>query len=99
MKILELHLNLKVPISDLVEPFKELAPAFAQIKGLKWKIWYANDEGTMAGGYYLFEDEASLDAHLNSELHKNVLESPSWSVDQKVFNVLTDFTKITRGPI
>lgn len=99
MKLLEIHLNLKVPISDLVEPFTQLAPAFAEIKGLKWKIWYANDEGTMAGGYYLFEDEASLNAHLNSELHKNVLEGQAWSVDQKVFNVLPDLSKITRGPI
>jgi hypothetical protein len=79
----------------------EKAPLFAEVDGLDWKVWIVNPEKKVfGGGIYLFKDEASLDAYMGSDLFKSLNKHPAIS-DMKVksFDVMSEFSQITRGPI
>jgi len=53
-----------------------------------------------AGGIYLFDDEASLKAYLEGPLAAQVMNHPALSeMSAKAFDVLSDVTAITRGPV
>jgi hypothetical protein len=84
-----------------VEQFRaggvDLAPAFADVPGLRSKIWLASAETNTCGGVYIFEDAASLDAYLESDLCAGVRANPAF-VDQRVtrFDVLEEPSAITR---
>ena len=77
----------------------ELAPAFAEVPGLRSKIWLASPETNTYGGVYLFEDAAALDAYLASPLFAGVRDNPAF-VGQRVtrFDVLEEPSAITRFP-
>ncbi len=73
-----------------------LAQSIATTPGLIWKIWTENPETQEAGGIYLFEDEASLDAYL--AMHTDRLKG--FGIEQinaKKFQVNQPLTEITRG--
>jgi hypothetical protein len=87
----------------------EGAKHIATISGLRWKIYLQNPEKGEVGGIYLFEDEASLKAYLDGPIMtqrkqgqfgdgKHVV-SPIVDVTIKQFDIMDEFTKITRGPI
>ena len=50
--------------AEMAEEYSDLAHRIAAIPGLICKVWTENREAGEAGGVYLFEDEASLDAYL-----------------------------------
>lgn len=53
-----------------------------------------------AGGVYLFDDEASLQAYLNGPIVASIGSNPALSdVSVKVFDPITSLMHITRGPI
>lgn len=59
-----------------------------------------NESEKSAGGIYLFEDEASLKSHLESDLYARLKSHPAFSdVETKVFDILIEHSKITRAPI
>jgi hypothetical protein len=74
----------------------EDAKSTLNIKGLLWKIFLHNEAERSAGGIYLFEDDASVQAFLNAVMatQKN---NPDFEV--KVFDVVPEPTKIARGPM
>lgn len=55
------------------EAYKELAEDIALQPGLLWKIWTENEDEQRAGGWYAFQDRASLVQY--KEMHHKRLES------------------------
>ena len=78
----------------------DMAGAFAEVDGLRWKIWTQNEEESTAGGVYLFENRAVLDAFLAGPLATQVKEHPAvQNLTATVFDVMNGPTRVTRGPI
>jgi hypothetical protein len=100
LKILQINITPNVPLSQLMEPFNQVAPVFAAVPGLVWKIWSANEETGIAAGIYYFKDQTSLDTHLGSDLHKGLFANPAFEkIEVKTFDVLEELSKVTRAPI
>ena len=93
-------MNYGIPVEDLSKAFMEVAQPIADVKGLKWKVWIHNGEEKSCGGIYLFEDEASVKAYLDSEIVAGIASNPALSnLSVKVFDVLPDHSKVTRAPL
>ena len=59
-----------------------------------------NEAESEAGGIYLFDDEASLQAFLAGPLAAQVSSHPAISdMSAKQFEVMPEVTAITRGPV
>ena len=77
-----------------------LAQPIADSKGLEWKVWLHDEATKSAGGIYLFQDEAAVQEYQNSEIVAGIMSNPTLSdINVKVFDVLPEHSKITRGPI
>ena len=93
-------MNYSIPVEDLVKAFQPLAQPIADMKGLKWKVWIHAAEDKSCGGVYLFEDEDSVTAYLNSDIVKGLASNPALSnIAVKVSDAMPEFSKITRGPL
>jgi hypothetical protein len=101
-KILQINFKFKAPRSELEKAFLQVAPKFGpggDVKGLLWKIWLMNEAKKSAGGIYLFKDDASVEAYLKGEIVAGLKNNPALSnIEAKVFDILPEHTKITRGP-
>jgi len=99
-KIVQINFKFKIPRSELEKAFLQTAQPIANVKGLQWKVWTLNDVEKWAAGIYLFKDDASAQAYVKGEIVTGLKSNPAVSnVDIKVFEVLPEPTKITRGPI
>jgi hypothetical protein len=102
-KIVQINLKFKIPRPELEKAFLQLAPRFGpsgDVKGLLWKIWLVNEAEKSAGGIYLFKDDASVEAYLKGEIVAGLKSNPAASdIEVKVFDILLEHTKITRGPV
>ena len=68
--------------------------------GLRWKVWLLDESQQAAGGIYLFETKAALDAMLSSELWAGVAANPAiQDVNLRVWDVMDGPSLITRAPI
>ena len=53
----------------------------------------------MAGGIYLFKDDKSVRDYLGGKIVADLMKNPAVSdIDTKVFDVLPEHSKVTRGP-
>jgi hypothetical protein len=100
-----LQINFKVKATGKMTPtqveqaFLPGAQAIANVKGLQWKVWLFNEAEKSAGGIYLFKDDASVQAYLKGEIIAAAKKNPMASdFETKVFDILPECTKITRGP-
>jgi hypothetical protein len=99
-KILQINFKFKVPRSELEKAFLQGAQPIAKVKGLLWKVWLMNEAEKTAGGIYLFKDDASVEAYLKGEIAAGLKSNPALSdIEVKVFDILPEHTKITRGPV
>jgi hypothetical protein len=99
-KILQINMKYKIPADVLAKAFMELAKPIADMKGLEWKVWLHDPVEKTAGGIYLFKDQASVDGYLQSKIVADLMKNPAVSdIDAKVFDVLPEHSKVTRGPI
>jgi hypothetical protein len=102
-KILQINFKFKISRPELEKAFLQIAPRFGpsgDVKGLIWKIWIVNEAEKSAGGIYLFKDEASVETYLKGEIVAGLKSNPAVSdVEVKVFDILSEHTKITRGPV
>ena len=97
--MLQLNFNFSVTKKEYEQAVSPLADKFANVPGLKWKIWILNAEKSEAGGIYMFENQASLDEFLAGSLAKTVTGHPALSnFSIKQFAIMDDVTKVTRGP-
>lgn len=98
--LLQLNFKFNVPSADYEGAVSPLADQFAALPGLRWKIWIINEAESEAGGIYLFDDEASLKACLDSDLAAGVINHPALSdFSVKTFAIMDEVTAVSRGPV
>jgi hypothetical protein len=98
--LLQVNFNFSVSKEEYEEAIAPLVDKFAELPGLKWKVWILNAESKEAGGIYLFGNQASVDEYLAGSLAKIVTTHPALSnFSIKQFAVMKDESKKTRGPI
>src|SRR5437899_1402166 len=56
-QVLQINFALNVSPAEYRNLAAGVADAFAQVPGLRWKVWFLDDQAREAGGIYLFEDE------------------------------------------
>ena len=99
-KILQINFRYNASTSDYEELCRSVAQAFANIPGMRWKIWLLNDGERQAGGIYLFESEDALNNFLHGPLAAQVKSHPALAdFSAKAFDVMGEVTAITHGPI
>ena len=99
-KILQVNFKFNVSRPAYEQVVSGLADAFAAVPGCRWKIWLMNEADHEAGGIYLFDNDASIDAMLNGDLIAGVLANPALSdFSVKRFDVLPAPSAITRAPL
>jgi hypothetical protein len=98
--LLQINFSLAVPVTDYKAMCSSLASTFAAVPGLRWKTWILNEQQNEAGGIYLFESEAALQAFVDGPLAAQVRTHPALTnVTAKVFSVMEDVSTVTRAPI
>jgi len=98
--ILQINFKFNVSRDEYEQAAKSLATEFAEVAGLSWKVWIMNEAESEAGGIYLFDDESSLQTFLAGALAAKVKNHPAFSdMSAKQFEVMTDATTTTRGPV
>lgn len=99
-KLLQINFKFSVSKDEYEQAANSLASKFADLDGLRWKVWILNETEKEAGGIYLFNDNSSLKSFLEGPLAATVQNHPAISdMTAKQFDVMTDVTAITRGPI
>jgi len=99
-RILQLNFKFGVSPKEYEGAVKPMASDFAKVPGLRWKVWIMNEEEREAGGIYLFEDKASIDTFVQSDLAQSVMDHPALSeFSAKQFDVMEEMTRVTRGPL
>jgi len=99
-KILQINFKFKIPRAELEKAILQGAQPIANFKGLLWKVWLMNEAEKSAGGIYLFNDDASVEAFLKGEIIAMTKSHPALSdFEVKVFDILPEHSKITRGPV
>jgi len=64
------------------------------------KIWMHDPAKKTAGGIYLFRDEKSVNDYLNGKIVADLKKNSALrDLDAKVFDIIPEFTKRTRGPV
>ena len=98
--ILQINFNLNVPTAQYQKVIDSVAPAFVDVPGLMWKIWLLNPEAKEAGGIYLFDSQASLEAYRNGPLVAKLRALPAVeNISVKPFEIVPEATALTRGPV
>lgn len=85
---------------EYIAPVSPLAPKWAAVPGLVWKVWILNPETKRAGAVYYFESAKARQAYLDSELAAAVAGNPALS-DFRVaqYQIMAEETAITHGPV
>lgn len=83
---------------EMNDTLQGLAQSIAAYPGVIWKIWTVNEDTHEAGGIYLFEDEASLNAYIPMHLER-LKRSGVTAVNAKVFAIPEVLTAIARGQL
>jgi hypothetical protein len=98
--ILQINFNLNVPAAEYQKMVDSVAHAFRDVPGLTWKIWLLNPAAQEAGGIYLFDNQASLDAYVNGPLVAQLRGLTAIrNFSMKQFEAMPEVTALTRGPI
>jgi hypothetical protein len=99
-KILQINFKLNVSAQEYERTIAPLAEAFTAVDGLQWKIWLLNPSEGEAGGIYLFEDDAAVEAFLAGPLVAEIKRAPFLrELSAKRFDVMAEVTAATRGPV
>ena len=96
-KILQVNYRLNGPRAEYERENLPYARPIADLPGLRWKVWIINEAQREAGGIYLFDDDAAVQAFLDGPIIAEMKGDPTLSV--RAFDVLADLTAITRGPV
>ena len=73
------------------------APAFAEIPGLRAKVWLANPSTNTYGGVYAWESQQAMEAYVSGPIFGALLANPGLThVTTNDFDVLERATEITR---
>jgi len=69
------------------------------VAGLRWKAWIINEARHEAGGIYMFDDEASLQAYLAGPIVAGLKSDPTLDVSLNSFDVSVGSSEVLRAPI
>jgi hypothetical protein len=72
---------------------------FAEMPGLRWKIWLMNEAAGEAGGIVLFDDDTARQAYIDGPVAEAQTDPMVSDISYKRFDVLDELSAITRGPI
>jgi len=82
-------------LKQMVEPD---APVLAKVPGLISKVWLTDEEKNTFGGFYLWENKASMETFMHSDLVKAVVSRPFVkNVSSVDFDVNQKASLTTRG--
>ena len=99
-KILQVNYTLEGSAAEFMAGCVPLAPVLADVPGLRWKVWLANEAEHEGGGIYLFEDNRALEAFMNGPIIERLRAHPAVrSVSLKPFDVQDALSRVTRGPV
>jgi hypothetical protein len=99
MKILEARFKVSISREEYERSASPGAQKWAEMPGLRWKIYAFDDESSMATGIYLFDDEEVMRAHMeNLRKMEKVVEHAS-DLEMQVWDVQEALCKITNAPI
>jgi hypothetical protein len=99
-RILQLNFKFSVTPEEYAAAVSPLAEPIAAVDGLRWKVWLMNEAESEAGGIYLFDDAASVQAYLEGAIVAQVTSHPALSeFSVKQFDVMEKVTAVTRGPV
>jgi hypothetical protein len=99
-RILQLNFKFSVSAEEYEGAVSPLAEPIAAVDGLRWKVWLMNEAESEAGGIYLFDDAASVQAYLQGSIVAQVTSHPALSeFSVKQFDVMDGVTAVTRGPV
>jgi hypothetical protein len=98
-KLLQVDFDFAGPFGEEMSvALKGLAESINQEPGVIWKIWTENQQGQLAGGIYLFEDEASAQAYLT--MHSARLKALGVNeVRGQLFDVNVPLSAINNAPL
>lgn len=100
MPILQINFKLNVSSDEYHEICRSLAQTFADLPGLRWKVWLLNEEEREAGGIYLFSSQQALRNYLSGPIVAQIKSHPALrEISAKQFDVMEDVTAVTRGPV
>ena len=100
LSVLQINFTFDMTAEEYEDTVAPLAEAIADVEGLLWKVWVINDEDNEAGGLYLFDETASINAYLSSEIVAMLASHPQITdIDVKVFAVMESVSTITRAPL
>ena len=97
VKILQINYKLNGPRAEYENENLPYAQPIADIPGLRWKVWIINEAQSEAGGIYLFDNDAAVQAFMNGPIIAEMKGDPTLSI--KAFDVIAELTAITRGPV
>jgi hypothetical protein len=96
----QINFELAVPKEQYVAHAESVLPAMRDVAGLIFKIWIVADDGTRAGGLYLFRDRASAERYVNSPLVQKLAASPAIrGLDVRVTAVHVGLSAHTAAPL
>ena len=96
-RILQINYKLNGPRAEYEKENRPYAQPIADLPGLRWKVWIINEAKSEAGGIYLFDDDAAVQAFMDGPIVAEMKDDPTLSI--KAFEVMTALTAITRGPV
>ncbi len=99
MMILEARFKTAKSRKEYEESQNQKAHKYAEMPGLKWKIYAYNDEKSMATGIYLFNDVQAMNSHM-AYLREGADKSDHVSdFEMMVWDVQETLSKIAGAPI
>ena len=97
-KTLQVNFTLNVSADEWRKVAAEVAPAFAAVPGLVWKVWNFNEQTGEGGGFYMFQDERSLADFAASPLAEMVRTSPALKdLSMKTYDVMVEVSCVTHA--
>lgn len=98
--ILQINFNFNMPVAEYQKMAESVASGVRDVPGLRWKIWLLNPASQEAGGIYLFESQAALNAYLNGPIVARLRGRESIrNISIKQFEAVPAATALTRGPM
>jgi hypothetical protein len=100
LKILQINYRLNSSVADFLRDSAPVANVLANVPGLRWKIWLANEMESEGGGIYLFESEAALENFVEGPIVEKLKTHPAIAkLSVKIFDAEANLSAITRAPI
>src|SRR5690554_283498 len=98
-KLLQVDFDFSGPFGDeMADQLAGLAESINQEPGFIWKLWTEKEKDQLAGGIYLFEDEATATAYL--KMHAARLKAMGVKeVRGQIFDVNLPLSTINKSPI